>query len=78
MSFLLAMLTKLGELVTRLAPYFLAYKAGSSAKQHDFDETIKEILREDNERLMHIATADPAVLSNELRERAARKIKDQD
>ncbi len=78
MSFLLAMLTKLGELVTRLAPYFLAYKAGSSAKQHDFDESIKQVLREDNEKLNNIVAMSDHAVADKLRDRAAQKRKDQD
>ena len=78
MSFLRTIANFIGALLGKVAPYLFAYKAGELKKQHDFDESIKRVLREDNERLMHIATTSPAVLADELRERARKKRENQD
>ena len=78
MSFLLQVMGNLGAAVLKLLPFFFAYRAGSSAKQHDFDESVRKILEEDNEELRAAAVLPPSAKSEFLRARAAKKRKDQD
>jgi hypothetical protein len=76
MSFLLAFVSKLGDWLTKLAPLFFAYKAGSSAKQHEFDEAVKKVLEEDNEELRANSVLPDTAIADKLRERGAKKLKD--
>lgn len=78
MNILLTILGNLWAALSKALPYFLAYKAGSNAKQHDFDEAIKKVLEEDNEELRNVVSLPDAAIANKLRDRAAQKRKDQD
>lgn len=73
MNFLLTIMQTLGDWITKLAPLLFAYKAGEVKAEHDFEKSLREVLEEDNETLMHIATTPPSVLADELRERARKK-----
>jgi hypothetical protein len=78
MTFLLAIMSKLGDRLLKLVPYFLAYKAGKSEAKHDFDAAVNKVLEEDNEELRNIAIIPPSTKSSILRDRAKAKRKDQD
>ena len=78
MSFLLTIMVKLGELVARLAPLFLAYKAGKSGAEHDYEKSLREILEEDNEELRANSVLPDTAIADKLRDRAKAKRKDQD
>lgn len=64
-SFLLQCLTTLGALVSKLAPFFLAYQAGKNKVRND-----------ENEERAKTAHLPDAAIADELRERAKRKNKD--
>lgn len=76
MTFLLALISNLGALIAKLAPFFFAYRAGKVEAEHDFQKTINEILEEDNEELRHITAMPDHAIADKLRERAAQKRKD--
>ena len=77
-ALLLQVMGKLGELLVKALPLLFAYKAGSADKHHDFDESVRKILEEDNEELRAAAVMPPSAKSEFLRARAAKKRKDQD
>ena len=78
MTFLLAIMSKLGELVAKLAPLFFAYSAGKSKAEHDFEAAVNKVLEEDNEELRANSVLPDDHIADFLRERAARKREDQD
>jgi len=78
MTFLLACLAKLGELATKLAPYFFAYKAGQYKTEHDFEAALNKVLEEDNEELRKTSVMPDTAIADELRKRADKKRKDRD
>ena len=77
-ALLLQVMGKLGELLLKALPLLFAYKAGAADKQHDFDESVRKILEEDNEELRANNALPDTAIANKLRDRAAQKRKDQD
>lgn len=75
-ALLLQVMGKLGGWLVQRAPLLFAYKAGSSAKQHDFDEAIKKVLEEDNEELRANNAMPDVAIADKLRDRAKAKRKD--
>jgi hypothetical protein len=78
MSFLLALLAKLGELLAKVAPILFAYKAGQYKTEHDFEAALNKVLEEDNEELRKLAVTSDALIADSLRRRADKKRKDSD
>jgi hypothetical protein len=78
MSFLLAIMSKLGGWLVQLAPYFLAYKAGKSEAKHDFAAAVNKVLEEDNEELRANSVLPDTAIADKLRDRAKAKRKDRD
>lgn len=78
MKFLLTIMGKLGELLAKALPLLFAYKAGQYKTEHDFEEAVNKVLREDNEELRNVVVMSDHAVADKLRERAAQKRKDQD
>jgi len=78
MTFLLAIMSKLGDRLLKLVPYFLAYKAGKSEAKHDFDAAVNKVLEEDNEELRANSVLPDTAIADKLRDRAKAKRKDRD
>lgn len=78
MSFLLACLTKMGDWLTKLAPLFFAWQSGKYKAEYDFEKSVNEVLREDNEELRQDSVIPDTHVAHFLRERAARKNEIQD
>lgn len=76
MSFLLAFLAKLGEVLSKALPLLFAYKAGEYKTEHDFVKSLNEVLEEDNEELRKTSVMPDAAIADSLRDRAAQKRKD--
>ena len=76
MNFLLQAINFIGGWLTKLAPYLFAYKAGEYKTQYDFEEALAKVLREDNEELRKTSVMPDAAIGDSLRERAARKARE--